>query len=258
MAALKKDHRKLLEQLSQEVVRYISCNQVVKNDLQLSKITPKFVPDMHFDCENQVKHRVTLSARKPRLCFYWKVLFENHHQVMRREQHVSDWGTLVSCKWVQHGQWRIRPIKVLQLAFPKKPWYFFMIFLEWLLEFVPRNVTINADYHKGVLKHLKDRIQHKRPGISSCIKSTPHLMSRQKPSQEPPHPPTGWGAPIRKLPRMDDVMAMGLATDWFSSWLKIPAGANQLSCLPPKTLGFNLHQQGVIAQSPRWLKNGVT
>ncbi len=171
VVAVERDRRKTVRQVSQEAgLPKTSCHRVMTADLKMAKISPKFVP--HVLTENQARHRKHLSelnldsVRNEKRFLEtiisgdetWISLFENNTKIE-------------SCEWVKPGETgsRIRPIKALRCTSTRKCMLILFHDIDGVLlsEFVPRNQTVNADYYVQILKKLKDRIRHKRPGMWS-------------------------------------------------------------------------------------------
>lgn len=167
MVAVEEDRRKTLNQISLEVgLSKSSCHRVLHKDLNLSKVALKFVP--HILTENQACHRKHISElnlesvrSEPR--FLETIISGDETWISVYENETK----FESCEWVERGNHRLRPIKALRCTSSRKCMMilFFDMYGVLLLEFVPRNETVDADYYIGVLKRLKDRIRHKRAGM---------------------------------------------------------------------------------------------
>ncbi len=166
-AAVGEDHRKTLAQLSREVdLPATSVQRVLTKDLNLTKIAPKFVP--HILNDRQHAHRVAICQQNLESVHTEKYFLEKI--ITRDECWVSCYeneSKIESCEWVFRGEPRIRPIKALHSPSPKK--VMLILFCDFsgllLIHYVPKNETVDSDYYIAVLKKLKDRIRHKRPGM---------------------------------------------------------------------------------------------
>ncbi len=191
-AAVGEDRRKTLAQLSREVdLPATSVQRVLTKDLNLTKIAPKFV--LHILNDRQHAHRVAichqnLESVRTEKYFLEKIITGDECWVSCYENESK----IESCEWVFRGEPRIRPIKALRLPSPKK--VMLILFCDFsgplLIHYVPKDETVDSDYYISILKKLKDRIRHKRPGmwqggpmvkltaIFICTKTMPPPMSQ--------------------------------------------------------------------------------
>ncbi len=164
-ASLDEDRRKSIRQLSEEVdLPETSVHQVLHQDLTMSKQSCKFIP--HILTAEQQRHRMKLAADNlDLLCtvphFLEKIITCDETWVSVYEQQSK----IESCQWLPKGS--DCPLKALRCRGAQKTMMtmFFDMCGILLIDFLPRGETMDSEYYCGLLKKLKDRIRHQRPGM---------------------------------------------------------------------------------------------
>ncbi len=84
---------------------------------------------------------------------------------MRHGSVYEEQSKVESCQWLKKGM--DRPLKAIWARSTKKTMMtvFFYACSILLVDFLPRNETMDSAYYCALLKKLKDRIRHQRPGI---------------------------------------------------------------------------------------------
>ncbi len=160
---LDQDHRLTLDQLSTKTgLSRSSVHHLLKKDLKLSKVSPKFVPRILTD--EQKAHRVELCRQNLATFNANKDLLEKVITTDESWFSVFDPETKAnSLEWRPKGG--ARPQKALRNKAAKKTMA--ILFFDTLgvvhLEFLPRGQTIDSDFWISVVKCLKESIRRKRP-----------------------------------------------------------------------------------------------
>ncbi len=163
--ALDEDRRKTTKQLAQEVdLPEASVRRVLHKDLEMSKLSCKYVP--HVLTREQEQHRMKLCTdnldlvrTQPR--FLEKIITCDETWVSVYEEQSK----IESCQWLKKGS--DRPLKAIRACSTKMTMMtvFFDACGILLVDFLPRNETMDSEYYCALLKKLKDRIRHQRPGM---------------------------------------------------------------------------------------------
>ncbi len=164
-ATLDQDRRKSIRQLSEEVdLPETSVHHVLHHDLMMSKKSCKFVP--HVLTSEQQHHRMRLASDNLDLLrtqphFLEKIITCDETWVSVYEQQSK----IESCQWLPKGS--NRPLKALRVQGVQKTMMtvFFDVCRILLVDFLLRGETMDSKYYCGLLKKLKDRIRHQRPGM---------------------------------------------------------------------------------------------
>ncbi len=166
-ASIGEDRHKTIPQISREVeLSQTSVQRILTKDLKLTKIAAKFVPHMLNDRQRAHRARIcrqNLESVRTEKYFLEKIITGDECWVSLYENQTK----IESCEWVYRGDPHIRPIKALRSPSPRK--VMLILFCDFsgplLIHFVPKKETVDSDCYISVLKLLKDRIRHKRPGM---------------------------------------------------------------------------------------------
>ncbi len=163
--ALSDDRRVTLEELSQKVdVKPTTLHTIMKKDLQLSKLAPKFIPRIL--TPEQKRFRVELcqsniQSLKEDPDLLKKVVTGDESWVSVFEMELKK----DSKEWLPKGTHAERPLKAIRNRSTKK--VMVTVFMDYkgpvLVQFKPPGESITADAYCETLKLLKERIRHKRP-----------------------------------------------------------------------------------------------
>ncbi len=138
-----------------------SAHRILRDDLQLSKKAPKFIPRIL--TADQKRRRIALTHENLKRCedplFLWGVIMgdESWFSVLEPEQKHQ------SLQWIEHRA--LCPKKVLRSCQARKT--LIEIFFDNQgvvhLEFLPPKMTVTSNVYMGILAHLHETIQRKRP-----------------------------------------------------------------------------------------------
>lgn len=165
-AVLDVDRRATVCQLSAEAkISTGSVHQILKEDLQLWKKSPKFVPCVL--TEEQKQLHVHLCRQNLQECqdplFLWSVITgdDSWFSVLELEQKPK------SMQWLEKGS--LRPKKVLRSRQAKKMLMEIFFDDQGIVhpEFLPPKMTVTSKVYVGILACLHEAIQRKRPALWS-------------------------------------------------------------------------------------------
>ncbi len=162
-AILQQDHHQTLDQLSTKTgISRSSVHRLLKTDLKMSKVSPKFVPRILTAAQKQ--HRIDLCQQNLASLRADKNLLEKVITTDESWFAVFDPETKVnSLEWRVKGE--TRPQKAIWNRATCKTMA--ILFFDTLgvihLEFLPRGQTIDSDFWIEVVKRLKESIRRKRP-----------------------------------------------------------------------------------------------
>ncbi len=162
---IQNDRCKTLQEVASDVCRPVSTVfKVIKKDLNMKKLCPKFMP--HFLTDANKKMRMNLSVNN--LCNVRNIPHYLDRIVSGGETWISLYNQetkFESCQWTEKGG--PRPTKRVKSNSIRKTMMilFHDAYRFLLLEFVPAGETIDTDFYCGVLNRLKKRIRCKRPGL---------------------------------------------------------------------------------------------
>ncbi len=163
--SLQQDSRKTVKEVSEEIsIPSSTVFKVIKKDLNIKKLSPKFMPHLLSD-----RHKAD------RVAYSQKNLDEVRNTPQFLDRIVSGDETWVSifhqetkfesCQWTVRGG--ERPMKAVKSNSVRKT--MLILFHDAYgvihLEFLPRGQTITADFYCDVLRRLKEQIRRKRPGL---------------------------------------------------------------------------------------------
>lgn len=163
--AVQTDRRKTIQEVATEVRRPPSTvHKVMKKDLGMRKLCPKFVPHLLTDANK--KMRLDLSTQN----------LDNVRRIPRYLDRIvsgdETWISLYnqetkfqSCQWVDKGG--TRPQKIVKSRSTRKTMLtlFHDAYGVLLMEFLLNGETVDTDYYCQILSNLKERIRRKRPGL---------------------------------------------------------------------------------------------
>ncbi len=159
------DSRKTVKEVSTETsVAPSTVFKVMKKDLQMRKLSPKFIP--HLLNERQKNDRVAYSTSNLDLVrthprFLDRIVSGDETWVSIFHQETK----FESCQWTVKGG--ARPTKAVKSNSIRKT--MLILFHDAYgvihLEFLPRGETIDAEFYCEVLKRLKEQVRRKRLGL---------------------------------------------------------------------------------------------
>ncbi len=163
--SLQQDSRKTVKELSTELgVPSSTVFKVIKKDLNMRKLSPKFIP--HLINDRQKADQVVYSTANLELVrtvprFLDRIVSGDETWVSIFHQETK----FESCQWTPRGG--ARPTKAVKSNSVHKT--MLILFHDAYgvihLEFLPRGETIDADFYCDVLRRLKEQIRRKRPGL---------------------------------------------------------------------------------------------
>ncbi len=162
-AILQQDHCQTLDQMSTKTgLSRSSVHRLLKKDLRMSKVSPKFVPRIL--TAHQKQHRINLCEQNLASLRADKNLMEKVITTDESWFSVFDPETKVnSLEWRQKGG--VRPQKAIRNRATRKTMA--ILFFDTLgvvhLEFLPRGQTIDSDFWIDVMKRMKESIRRKCP-----------------------------------------------------------------------------------------------
>ncbi len=140
-----------------------SIHQVLKKDLNLSKLSPKFVPKVLTQAQKDFHVRlceINLPGLRADDWYIEKFVTGDESWIAVLEVETK----AASCEWVQKGRNAPRPMKALCQRAEKKS--MFTIFFDQtgpiLAEFMAQGGTVTADSYCDVLRRLKENLRRKR------------------------------------------------------------------------------------------------
>ncbi len=162
---LGQDRRQTVRDIAAEIgISKSSVHQVLKKDLNLSKLSPKFVPKVLTQAQKDFRVRLcemNLAALREDDEYIQKFVTGDESWIAVLEVETK----AASCEWVQKGRNAPRPVKALRQCAERKS--MFMIFFDQtgpiLAEFMPQGGTVTADSYCDVLRRLKENLRRKRP-----------------------------------------------------------------------------------------------
>ncbi len=163
--SLQQDSRKTVQEISSEIGAAPSTVfKVIKKDLNMKKLSPKFIP--HLLSNQQKAFRVARCLENLDLVhtvpwFLDRIVTGDETWVSVFHQETK----FESCQWLTKGSGR--PMKAVKSNSVRKTMLilFHDSYGVILLEFLPRGKTVDADFYCDVLRRLKEQIRHKRPGL---------------------------------------------------------------------------------------------
>ena len=163
---LQADRRKTVRQMSEDTgINKTTLHTILKKDLTLSKVAPKFIPKLLTDEQKRFRAqlcRLNLDS-----------LEENDDFISLTVSGDESWISIFetetkqsSCEWVPKGNQAARPRKALRQRSTKKA--MLTAFIDErgpvLAEFTPPRKTVNANSYCDVLRCLKEHLQ-KQPAL---------------------------------------------------------------------------------------------
>ncbi len=159
------DRRQTIKEIALDISRPPSTVfKVLKKDLKMRKLCPKFVPHLLTDANKAM--RMELSRQN----------LDNVRNIPRYLDRIvtgdETWVSLYnqetkfeSCQWTEKGG--ARPTKIVKSNSIRKTMLilFHDAYGVLLAEFLPQGETIDADFYLEVLSRLKERIWCKCPGL---------------------------------------------------------------------------------------------
>ncbi len=156
-----------------------SVHNILKKDLNLSKVAPKMILKLLTDKQKQ----------------FWKRLCEENLEALRLNPDMmltvvtgdKSWVSVLevetkqsSCSWVKKGAVLQQPVKACQQRGDRKAMLtvFFDVKGMILAEFLPPGETVDADQYCATLARLKENIRRKHPNLWGKVRrgglSFPH------------------------------------------------------------------------------------
>ncbi len=158
-----------------------SVHSILRNDLQLKKKAPKFIPRILSDDQKQLSMQVcreNLRIMKDNLNFLACVITgdESWFSVLEPEQKQQ------SLQWMEKDS--KRPKKALRLRQAKKMMMEVFFDQDGIvhLEFLPPKMTVTAKVYVGILGHLREAVRRKRPHLWE--KNSFHLLHDNAPGHD--------------------------------------------------------------------------
>ena len=164
---LGQDRRKTVRQMAEDTgLHKTTIHTILKKDLNLSKVAPKFIPKLLTD--EQKRFRVALCRQN------LAKLEENNDFLSTIVSGDESWMSVFevetkqqSCEWVPKGDTASRPTKALRQRSTKKA--MFTVFIDErgpiLAEFKDPGTSVDADSYCDLLRWLKENVRRKRPEL---------------------------------------------------------------------------------------------
>ncbi len=166
-AALQTDRRSTLDEMSDELhLSRPSIHTILKKDLNLSKLAPKFVPRLLTQEQKDFCKKLcedNLQAMKDDPLFLSRIITGDESWISVFEMELK----VKSREWLPKGRHTLRPIKAIRNHSEKKA----MITIFWDMqgvvhsEYLAPNETVSSDTYCDVLRRLKEAVRRKRPEL---------------------------------------------------------------------------------------------
>ncbi len=159
------DRHKTLQEISAKVGRPTSTVfKVIKKDLNMHKLCPKFVPHFLTDANKAMcKELSTQNLKNARSIPHYldRIVSGNETWVSLYNQETK----FESCQWTECSV--PCPTKIVKSNSIRKTMLilFYNAYGVLLVEFVPRGETVDTEYYCNVLTRLKEWIRRKHPGL---------------------------------------------------------------------------------------------
>ncbi len=165
--ALQGDRRLTVRQLAEMTeIPKSGVHNMLKKDLNLSKIAPKMVPKLLTDEQHRFRVRLCeenleLLRQNPELMSTVVTGDESWVAVLEIETKQA------SCEWLPKGTKDLRPRKAMRQRADRKTMLtaFFDVRGVVLAEFLPPGETVDADSYIATLRRLRENIRRKRPQL---------------------------------------------------------------------------------------------
>ncbi len=166
-AAIQQDKRQAVSQIASSVgLARTSVFKMMKKDLQLSKLAPKFIPKVLTQEQKDFRVKlckINIASLQEDNNLLNKIVTGDESMVSMREVETKQ----QSSQWTRKGSSADRPQKALRARSTRKSMLtcFFDIKGVVMSEFLPQGETINADVYCATLRRLKESIRKKRKDL---------------------------------------------------------------------------------------------
>ncbi len=156
-----------LQELSEDVgIKKTSLYSILKKDLRMSKLAPKFVPKVLMEEQKWFRMQLcqsNIDSLKGDPTFLCRIIMGDECWVSLLEVELKK----DSKEWHPHGTHADRPMKALRNRSQRK--VMVTVFFDQkgsvLVEFLPPGETVTEDYYCQVLRTLKEWVRRKRPEL---------------------------------------------------------------------------------------------